>query len=810
VLNAQIGAKLSFTNPTIVGNKLRVNINIANTGTNWYLGSTNIRFYYTTTALANPTIYSDAFQAPDFTATNTQGTNLSTGYASINTELGFTSQGIINANSILVTNGGADLITVEWTIINPNASATLSWGGSQVNIQDNGNLNPTGSTTGGPKPTVISNLVLNNLTIPNLNIPPYFASLSFINPTVSGNKFRATLRMEGGNNAWKIGDNNLRFTYPTALLSNPTVYSDNFVSPDFATTNLAGSNISAGFLSVNTTLNNLGTANTNSLTVNSSGVNLAIIEWDIISTSSPVSLQWVIQTNGTNPATAIFDNGDLNPNGASGGPQPTVIGNITGSNLAYNLAPVQTLAGLLSFSNPKIVGNKFRANLHVASNGANWYMGSSNLRINYSTASLSNPTIISDAFNSPDFSSSTTNGSTPSTGILSMNTILSQSFYASNNINPVFIDNNGVDVATIEWTIVNPSVALALQWRTSFPTPNPKTAIIDNGSNNPLGVGNTSPNSTTVMTTAVDLIIPNLNAVSAGADATVDCNSPTATLTASSNGGTYLWSNGATTQTINVSPTVTTTYSVTIANGTSDDAVVFVNNCTVVNTKIYLPKTDPTTLLMNRDIAGLPNFPISDPYSIAPLNAKFIHINNGPLATTTPIVLAVTGNNAIVDWVFLELRFGTPGATIIAYTKAALLQADGDIVDMDGISPVRFINAPPGNYYLVVRHRNHLGFRTANTIALSSSTTALNLTNGSVALYGASPMTPLTANLNTMIGGDADSDGSIDAFDTIVWEIQNGLFDDYTNNADYNMDGSVDAFDSIIWELNNGKYQELD
>lgn len=23
-------------------------------------------------------------------------------------------------------------------------------------------------------------------------------------------------------------------------------------------------------------------------------------------------------------------------------------------------------------------------------------------------------------------------------------------------------------------------------------------------------------------------------------------------------------------------------------------------------------------------------------------------------------------------------------------------------------------------------------------------------------------------------------------------------------------DGSVDAFDSILWELNNGKYQELD
>jgi hypothetical protein len=61
-----------------------------------------------------------------------------------------------------------------------------------------------------------------------------------------------------------------------------------------------------------------------------------------------------------------------------------------------------------------------------------------------------------------------------------------------------------------------------------------------------------------------------------------------------------------------------------------------------------------------------------------------------------------------------------------------------------------------------------------------------------------------------MLGGDANSDGSIDAFDTIDWELQNGLFDDYTNNADYNLDGSVDAFDTIYWEINNGTFQDLD
>ncbi len=211
---------------------------------------------------------------------------------------------------------------------------------------------------------------------------------------------------------------------------------------------------------------------------------------------------------------------------------------------------------------------------------------------------------------------------------------------------------------------------------------------------------------------------------------------------------------------------------------------------------------------MTGDLVNLANFPISDPYATAAFSTEFTHVNNPILATTTPLVLAAaTGSNAIVDWVFLELRTGVSGSTSVVYTKSALLQMDGDIVDAkDGISPVRFSDAPAGDYYIAVRHRNHLGFRTANTYPLSSLVTSLDCSNNSVALFGATPVNTSYA----MNGGDSNFDGSIDAFDTILWENQNGLFDDYTKNADYNMDGSVDAFDSIVWELNNGKFQELD
>ncbi len=238
--------------------------------------------------------------------------------------------------------------------------------------------------------------------------------------------------------------------------------------------------------------------------------------------------------------------------------------------------------------------------------------------------------------------------------------------------------------------------------------------------------------------------------------------------------------------------------------------VTATNQVPVLNAKIFLSSANSPNYLMSDYLADLSNFPLSDPYAVAPYIANFPHINTGAIQTTSPTVLNITGNNAIVDWVFLELRSGISGNTTVISSRAALLQADGDIVDMDGTSSVAFPNTPLGDYFVTIRHRHHLGFRTANLIPLSNSTPLLNFTNNSVSLFGSYPITALSSTVSALNGGDANSDGSIDAFDTIIWENQNGLFDDYTNNSDYNMDGSVDAFDTIVWELNNGKYQELD
>jgi hypothetical protein len=95
--------------------------------------------------------------------------------------------------------------------------------------------------------------------------------------------------------------------------------------------------------------------------------------------------------------------------------------------------------------------------------------------------------------------------------------------------------------------------------------------------------------------TATDNVIVTVANASAnaGIDQIITCTNPSATLTATG-GGTYLWSNSAITQTITVSPNVSTTYTVTVTatNGctATDDVLVTVNK-TEVNSGISGPNT---------------------------------------------------------------------------------------------------------------------------------------------------------------------------------------------------------------------------
>lgn len=172
--------------------------------------------------------------------------------------------------------------------------------------------------------------------------------------------------------------------------------------------------------------------------------------------------------------------------------------------------------------------------------------------------------------------------------------------------------------------------------------------------------------------------------------------------------------------------------------------------------------------------ASTANFPSTDPYRVAPYNTAFTHTNNAGVETipnSGVIGAQATAADNIVDWVFLELRNlnASPGNTILQ-TRSALVQRDGDIVDVDGVSPVTFNNIANGTYILAVRHRNHLGLsidqtspRTVNeTKSTAFTTNVIDLRTatdpqlfGTAAAYTTASHPTLTT-VNLLWGGNAN------------------------------------------------------
>jgi YDG domain len=173
--------------------------------------------------------------------------------------------------------------------------------------------------------------------------------------------------------------------------------------------------------------------------------------------------------------------------------------------------------------------------------------------------------------------------------------------------------------------------------------------------------------------------------------------------------------------------------------------------------KVFLAGAYKTnTNLMTDSLRILGLIPNAQPYSDAIFANSFTHVGSGS-EYANPSVFQISGANAIVDWVFIQVRDANNSSNVIA-TRCALLQSDGDIVDVDGISPVSFPILPTGNYFVSVKHRNHLGVMTANTMALGNIVNAvpIDFTNLSTSLYSKSSpnnnVSPLTG-ATKIVGG---------------------------------------------------------
>jgi len=138
--------------------------------------------------------------------------------------------------------------------------------------------------------------------------------------------------------------------------------------------------------------------------------------------------------------------------------------------------------------------------------------------------------------------------------------------------------------------------------------------------------------------------------------------------------------------------------------------------------------------LMNDGLRSAGLIPLTEPYTL--LNFHPNEAGGGEQIAAS--VLAVTGPDAIVDWVMMRLR-GDQSPYEKQQLRMALLQRDGDIVDLDGLSPVRFA-LQPGSYVLEVHHRNHLGIMSTQSMPPTPTGTpiSVDLTLPATPCYGSS------------------------------------------------------------------------
>ena len=107
--------------------------------------------------------------------------------------------------------------------------------------------------------------------------------------------------------------------------------------------------------------------------------------------------------------------------------------------------------------------------------------------------------------------------------------------------------------------------------------------------------------------------------------------------------------------------------------------------------------------------------PLAQPYAGMPVGSPLHHDGT---ETLDPAVLAARTD--VVDWVVVELRDAADGPAVAK--RAAILLADGAVVDLDAESAPSFGGVEQGDYFVVVRHRNHLPVMSASPLAVSSGT----------------------------------------------------------------------------------------
>ena len=175
--------------------------------------------------------------------------------------------------------------------------------------------------------------------------------------------------------------------------------------------------------------------------------------------------------------------------------------------------------------------------------------------------------------------------------------------------------------------------------------------------------------------------------------------------------------------------------------------------------------------------------PLSQPYHIAPWNYK----GNEKLPSYSHFP------QNTVDWILLELRDIRQIDCILAQ-KAALLRSDGSIVNFEKYTEgIVFENVDNTDFYVVIRHRNHIDIVSKNIIS-AAKTTYYNKRFLLKKIDAKDYEKHLSLEKSALFSGDADGNNVISVRDFEYFQKEYGKKNTYSF-FDFNLDGQVNEID---------------
>lgn len=197
---------------------------------------------------------------------------------------------------------------------------------------------------------------------------------------------------------------------------------------------------------------------------------------------------------------------------------------------------------------------------------------------------------------------------------------------------------------------------------------------------------------------------------------------------------------------------------------------------------------------MTKDICTGGFLPLAEPY-------KGLGYSRVGFSGETVASDAIFTANDITDWILVELRDAND-PKVIKYNRAALVDINGNVFDVDGTTPLTFTNIKNERYYVAIKHRNHFGIMTAEPVSVDA---ILDFTDPLLAIWGNQEYEYIDGNGGRRLrmgkaqtSGINRKQGLFGAHTAVRKDTLLGLYDDYLQ-FDFNMDTVIDGVDLTVF-----------